>query len=342
MVAHPLIVALREIRSAAIAQMPEAVAIRLQLLQLLLRKVADAQIGGGHASARERRRFARQHPGQGGFAAAVRPQQCYSILRTDRGVDAAHDPGIAIAAGGVLDRQQRARRLERRGKLELERAVDMRGNDALHALQHLDPALGLPRFCGAGPKTVYERGDFRHTLQLPRLQRLLQRQFLGALLLELRVVARIGVDGAIFDMQHPVDDGIEKLTIMRNHQQGAGECGEPILEPDDGVQIQVIGRFIEQQQIGPRTQCARHSQTHAPAAGEFRDLARVIRRLETEPVHDRRCPRPRAIAVNALIRGMGFGELHGGVARFSVGNRGEHFAQFQIAIQHEFNRGTRT
>ena len=151
----------------------------------------------------------------------------------------------------------------------------MRGNDALHALQHFDPALRLARFGGAGPKTVHEGGDFRDALHLPRVQRLLQRQFLGALLLELRVVARVGVDGAILDVQHPVDDGIEKFTIMRNHQQGAGEGGEPILQPDDGVEVQVIGGLIQQQQIGARTQCARHCQTHAPAAGKFRDLARA-------------------------------------------------------------------
>ena len=26
----------------------------------------------------------------------------------------------------------------------------------------------------------------------------------------------------ILDMQHAVDDGIEKLAVVRNHQQGAG------------------------------------------------------------------------------------------------------------------------
>src|SRR5271156_3233068 len=44
MIAHLLLVAAGEFRAAEIAQMPECVAIRLQLLQLMLREVADGEI----------------------------------------------------------------------------------------------------------------------------------------------------------------------------------------------------------------------------------------------------------------------------------------------------------
>ena len=195
----------------------------------------------------ERRRLAGQHLGQGGFARAVRPQQRDAVLRRDGQVDSADDGRPRIAAGGVFHRQQRTRSLERGGEFELERAVDVRRYDALHAFQHLDAALCLARFGGAGAKSVHEGGDLRDAPHLPHLQRLLQRQFLGALLLELRVVAGVGVDGAVLDVQHPVDDGIEEFAIVGDHEQRALKRRQPILQPHDGVQIQVIGGLIQQQ-----------------------------------------------------------------------------------------------
>jgi hypothetical protein len=46
-------------------------------------------------------------------------------------------------------------------------------------------------------------------------------QLLGALLLELRIVARVGADAAILDVQHAADDRVEKFPVVRNHQQRA-------------------------------------------------------------------------------------------------------------------------
>src|SRR5580692_8785069 len=46
MIAHALFVAFREIRAAQNAYMPEGIAVRPQLLELLLGKVADAQVRG--------------------------------------------------------------------------------------------------------------------------------------------------------------------------------------------------------------------------------------------------------------------------------------------------------
>ncbi len=247
MIAHALFFTLGQIRSSQIAHMPKSIAIRQQLLHLLLREVADAQVRGGNPLARERRRTASQHLGQSRFAGTVRPQQGDAIQGPDRYVDVIDDARMCIAAGGVFHRQQGTRCFERSGKFELERTIDVRRYDALHALQHLEPALRLARLGGAGAEAIHKGGDFRHSPYLPRLQGALQRQFLGALLFELRVVAGVGMNGPIFDVQHPFDDGIEKLAIVRNHEQGARKCRQPIFQPDYGVQIEVIRGLIQQQ-----------------------------------------------------------------------------------------------
>ena len=89
MIAHALLVAVRIVRAAQVAHMPEGVAVRLQLLELLLREVADAQVRRGHAPAGQRRRLAaRQHLGQGGLSGAIRAQQRNAVLGPDGQVDA--------------------------------------------------------------------------------------------------------------------------------------------------------------------------------------------------------------------------------------------------------------
>ena len=62
------------------------------------------------------------------------------------------------------------------------------------------------------------------------------------------------------------DDRIEKFAIVRYQQQRALIATQPRFEPHDGVQIQMVRRFVEQQQIGTAHQRLRQIQAHAPAA----------------------------------------------------------------------------
>ncbi len=219
----------------------------------------------------------------------------------------------------------------------------MGGDDTLHALQHLDSALRLPRFRGAGAKAVDEGGDLRHPPHLPCLEGQLQRQFLRALLLELGVIAGIGMNGAILDVQHSADDGVQELAVVRDHQQRARKRREPFLQPDDGVEIQMVGRFVQQQEVGARTQRPGHAQPHAPASREFRDGAPMIGRLEAESVHDggRPCPGPGSRRWPEGPRSLPPAPWpHRALSASSMA--ASTARNFRIAVQHEFNGGLRT
>ena len=134
--------------------MPEGVAIRFELFHLLLSEITDGEVGRGHALACERRRLARQHLGQSRLAGAVRPEQRDAIQGTDDDVDSGNDAASRVAARSILNRQERARCLERRGEIEFERAVDVRRYDEFHPLEHFQAALRLSRLGGAGAKSV--------------------------------------------------------------------------------------------------------------------------------------------------------------------------------------------
>jgi len=82
------------------------------------------------------------------------------------------------------------------------------------------------------------------------------------------VTTAIEGDFTLIDVGNVVDHGVEKVPIVRNQQQGAGVILEEIFQPKNGVEIQVVGRLIEQQQIRRTHQGLRQVQAHPPAAGE--------------------------------------------------------------------------
>ncbi|MNE75652.1 hypothetical protein D3C76_1451500 [compost metagenome] len=69
-------------------------------------------------------------------------------------------------------------------------------------------------------------------------------------------------------MQDLVDDWVEEITVMRNQHQGARIAFQPAFQPDHRIQIQVVGGFVQQQQIGTANQSLCQVKAHAPSARE--------------------------------------------------------------------------
>ena len=125
----------------------------------------------------------------------------------------------------------------------------MRRGNLLHPFQRLDAALRLACFGGLGSKTVYVAVQMRNLSLLLFVAGLLVCQVLGANHLKIRVVAGIEPDTLLLDMRNLRDHCIQKIPIMRDQQQRAGVATEPLLQPDHRIQIQMVGRLIQQQQI---------------------------------------------------------------------------------------------
>ena len=62
---------------------------------------------------------------------------------------------------------------------------------------------------------------------------------------------------------------VQQAAVVRDHQRGAGEAREPGLQPQRRFQVEVVGRLVEQQQVGVGEQRGGERHAHAPAAGEF-------------------------------------------------------------------------
>ena len=253
----------------------------------------------------------------------------------------------AIAQRHVLELHETLRGDRHRRERELERAVGVRGGDPLHALERLDPALRLLRLRRLGPEAVDERLQVGDLPLLLHVGRLLQRELLRALALELRIVAGVGLQLPRVEMDDPVDHAVEKIAVVRDEQQRSGIAREPVLEPQHGVEVEVVGGLVEEQEVRAAHQGLREIEPHSPAAGESGDRILVGRCRESEPREQRRGARTRRVAADFVVAVMKVRErlaLSGRIGRGSRlggGERALDLAELAISILDEFDRRRR-
>src|SRR5690606_31706879 len=101
-----------------------------------------------------------------------------------------------------------------------------------------------------------------------------------------------------------LDHRIQEVTVVGNQQQGARVALQPAFQPEDGIQVQVVGGLVEQQQVGRAHQRLGQVQAHAPATGEITDTAFHLRRLEAQ--------------AGQQLAGAGVGAVAIGVVQFGV------------------------
>ena len=170
---------------------------------------------------------------------------------------------------------------------ELEHAAALAGLlDAAHLLQLLDAALHLGCLGCHGAESLHEGldvGDFA-LLVAPGCQHLLI-----ALLLQLQeagVVARVAYQLAVLDVVHRLHQGVHEIAVVRNHEDGSRVVHQVTLEPQQTHQVQVVGRFVQHQQIWLSHQQLGHVGAHHPAAAHFAGRAVEVLVLEGKSFQD--------------------------------------------------------
>ena len=108
--------------------------------------------------------------------------------------------------------------------------------------------------------------------------------------LPLAPVLFVGLEVALADVHITIsfegDDvrrqAIEKPAIVRDHHHGACEAGDALLQRSQRVDVEIVGRLVEEQQIGPAAQQLRQMDAVALPAGERAHLLLLIGPLEIE------------------------------------------------------------
>ena len=75
-----------------------------------------------------------------------------------------------------------------------------------------------------------------------------------------------GIDAA--DLDDLVGDGAQERAVVRGDEVAERRGAQQPFEPDDAGQVEVVGRLVQQQQVGLAGQFAGQGEPLPPAAGE--------------------------------------------------------------------------
>ena len=181
--------------------------------------------------------------------------------------------------------------------------------DRLQFGEQLEARLRLARLGGLGAETVDEG------LQLLAAVLLLlaglggERARLAPLRLERAEIALVERQLAALEMQNMGGDGVEQIAIMADDEDAGRIAREIIDQPERALEIEVIGRLVEQQQLGLGEQHGGQRHAHAPAAREFRERPLLRRGVEAEAGKDRAGARRRGMGFYVDEAGVDLGDL---------------------------------
>jgi hypothetical protein len=287
-------------------QVFEGAVVRTELVHLVLGEVADAQPLGLALVAAGEGQLAGQDLDEGGFAGAVGAEETDAVARLQAQPHLVQNDLVSITGAALVQGQEGARQAGRGAEGEVERAIDMGRGDALHALQGLDAALGLAGLGGLGAEALDEALDAADFLLLADEGGLALAQAFGAQGLEGAVVAGVKIQMALLDMGNLADDGVQEVAVVGNQQEGTGIVAQPGFQPDDRVQVQVVGGLVEEHEVGAAHEGARQAQAHAPASGPARHRASLLAGVEAQAVEQAGGAALGGVAADGLQAGMEF------------------------------------
>ena len=122
---------------------------------------------------------------------------------------------------------------------------------------------------------------------------------------------------------------------MADHQQGAFIALEPRFKPHQSIQVQVIGRFIQQQQFGGAHQGTGKLQSHTPSTRKTVDRLVQFKGFESQALYQRLrtgC----GIVFTCIMQGhVGVGHALTVVCGFGCSHLGTCCHQLGVAFNHK-------
>ena len=64
------------------------------------------------------------------------------------------------------------------------------------------------------------------------------------------VIAGVGIAAAVGELDDAGGDDVEEIAVVGDEDDGAGEIAEELLQPEDGFGVEVVGRLVQEEQVG--------------------------------------------------------------------------------------------
>ncbi len=229
----------------------------------------------------------------------LRPTRTIFSPRLTHGAEARDDRHVAVRLRHALDFERHLARRALHRELDV-RALDVRARQ-LGRLQPLDflAARGAPGWTRVpAPKRAmksfscaifFSRCSFCDFDRRPNLR-------LGDD--HVVVAAGVGDDRLVVDVGDVRADVVQEMPIVRDDDQRAVVAAEELLEPVDRVEVEVVGRLVEQQRLGMAEERLRQQHAHLLSALQLahRPLVQRVRECRGPAAGSRRrfppCSRP--------------------------------------------------
>ena len=247
---HMLLFAVdQQVLAAPVRQIMGERVVEVQILALLVER-GDLQIGAELHRAFVGLQLAGQHLQKRRLAGAIGSDEADAVAAMDPKRERRHDGAIAVALGDLLGLDHQLAAVATLGDRRLDRALRslVAAIVGAHLLQVAEPAHVALAPC-------------RHAVAQPvllALDRLAELVLLDLFFFEHLVAPFLELaETAVQPPRQPAvqpDGGVghlfEEPTVMRDQDEGAARRRKLAFEPLDRRQVQMVGRLVEQQDIG--------------------------------------------------------------------------------------------
>ena len=266
-------------------QMPKMLERRFihpQLIELVLRKITNFKSLTAAQFARHGGEFSDNGFDQRRFARAVDAENADALARTNAEGDARKHHFVAVADLQVFPVDQMLGQPQGLEKIESPFAFGAYGFDRLKLFEHFDARLCLTGFAGLGTEAFNKARQVRCLRFISAAGKFLGAEFFNAREFKLGVVPGIAADRAVFNGPDRIDRTIEEFTVVRNDDDCRFNAPEPVLEPDERIDVEVVRGFVKEQQIRRAHQRTGELNTVAPAAREVVNFAAAVGFCKTQ------------------------------------------------------------
>ena len=229
------------------------------------------------------------------FSFAVFADKSYFLSSSDGKSNIVENVMFAEIFTQVLYDYRKISAPRRRWEAQVEsRSVLQIHFESLEFLELLDSALYLYGFCCFITEALYELFCVLNHLLLVEVRPYLLFMPLFAQFDEPAVVDVVVVNTAECYLNGSAAYIIDECAVVADHEYGRRTCFEKILQPLDRLDVQVVSRLVQQQQVRMAQQDFRQFNTHSPPARKLctRSVKVLSLKAETDDGSVHLCDKP--------------------------------------------------
>ncbi len=214
---------------------------------------------------------------------AILADKSHLLATLDGKVDLVEHQMVAIALADVLTKERDLAGMRSRREFQVNgRRVFVVNLNTLNLVKRLYTALHLHSLSGLIAETLNKLLRIGNGLLLVFESAHLLFPAFFAQFHKLGVRHLVVVDVSARNFNGSVGNTVEEGTVVRNQQHRASVLFQEVLEPLNRLNVEVVGRLVEQKHIGLTQQDFSQLDTHTPTARELARLPVEIVTFETQ------------------------------------------------------------